>query len=505
MELTISVVIIAVGLVFFFVLLARHARRTQALRLNTIKQTLLLISEEEPQPLTQNNGWRVQLHGYVVDVTMEMGNHYKIHVHKTLSSDAPSIALHCVQAANLYNGIQPTTDANLTLVQEHYQGPIKDIAKGLFAPLDEDIEKLQMYSTEPLASLTIKDRWVTASRDVLPGSFSVRGITEPSDVETHLIKIINQTAKLLDRISLEPCDEADLIRDLYYGSTPFEALRHKTLRQLMQKHGQTPQAESVWQWILNNGNLYDTLFLLNHNQQRFLREISPARLLALVNGIQKSQRFETSALPQLLAKRFDFDVVLNPNLDQDVSHALIVLGMSDPQNVETKLVLGKLWQQSTPERQKQLLRMARENQYSPMIDLLVNLGMTPPVQQLLEIVSCIEQIAKQTQEHFDRDRAERYLLEVIDQDIPDLTCAAVEALGYVGMVEAITRLRVLREHNTWKIGKLARETKRAMELIEKRLKALPNRGGITLSQTEQNAGALTVSTQDGTLEMIEHE
>ena len=70
MELTIFVVIATVVLVLFFVALARHAQRTNALRLNTIKQTLMLISEDEPQPLTQNSGWRAQLHGYVVDVTM---------------------------------------------------------------------------------------------------------------------------------------------------------------------------------------------------------------------------------------------------------------------------------------------------------------------------------------------------------------------------------------------------------------------------------------------------
>lgn len=486
-----------------------------------LKKVLSALSSTPLQPLHEGKGYRATINAdandrVVLDVVLASSPLlFMVRAHRYISTSAqqppPSVSLTLNRAATAANpGAQgiicqasPTT---LIVDGQELNGPAAELLAGLSPELLTAIVGLEDFYTEPLVEVKLEARWFSATRHILGNALKVRELKQPRQLEHYLELLLVQTAKLASLDPIAARSAPQLLSDVFSEAEPFGALRNQSLRTLMTAHWGSPEAEAQWRYVLQRGNLYDALLLLNIQQQRFLDEISPGRLLALVNGIQQSGRFETSALPQLLTRRFDLRVLLNTHLDWEVCVALARLGMRELPAAQTLPVLIELYGQQPLARRLELLELAQEADYLPMVEVITAHGFMPGAPALmLRSAELVETLGQRHPEQIVNAALEQFLLELLGQDMDPICLAAINALACVGMAPAYNALDAMLQGQSLALGRMPTRARRAMGMILARLKAQPTHGAVTLMAQDEGLGALSISQTHGELELLDED
>ena len=392
-------------------------------------------------------------------------------------------------------------DPSLTL-----EGCAQELLGGLWPALLDALAELEPFHTEPVVALSVSQGWLIVTRQIDQRALAVRGLRSVPDMTRYLEQLARQSWRVCAQAQPISPSPLDALVHLFHAAAPFGAVRQQALRALMTRGWGSPHAALVWQHVLTQGNLYDALLLLNLHQQRFLQDISPERLVALVNGIQQSGRFETSALPQLLARRFDFRVVLHEGLDESVCLALVRLGMAELPHQRTQEILHGLYARLSPARRVEVLALAAQTDYMPMLAILSKSDAQGPSALVERMALVMEHLLalggeSQTPEH----ALEPLALALLEapQQTDQGRHAALVVLGRVGLWRAHATL----QRKSQGFGLERRRVKRALEAIEARMHASPQRGHLSLSDHQDSAlGALSVtSPPSGRLELIDEE
>lgn len=496
----------------------RRAKASRHLLEDAARQTLTRYTQEPLKPLPEQRGWRATLHderGDKLVIDMSMGSSpvaLSVRVHRYISFPS-SLELGFVAQrswpANQQEGSQGSVSLSspmtFTLDGATFETSVAELLAALEPKLHERISDLADFYTEPLWELKLATNWLTSARTIYKSALSARELKTFPQIQHYLKQLIDQSVALTQLQAINAMSAPQLLEALFYKVDPFGQLRNQALRALMTRYASSPEAERVWRYVLSEGNLYDALLLLNLHQARFLDEITPSRLLALVNGIQQSGRFETSALPQLLTRRFDFRITLNPHLDWEVCQALVTLGMRELPVEQTEDVIVELFLSSAESRRMELIALAQQASYLPITKAFIKPQLQGSVALWLRMAELIEALGERLPDTIVDPELERFLLKLLEQDMDEVSLSTINALAWVGMAPAHQALSQRLKGQGLALGRLPTRARRALAMIEERLKAQPVHGAITLAQEERASGALSVAKAHGELELLDED
>lgn len=495
----------------------RHSRASRHLLEDAVRKALSHTTQEPIKALPEQRGWRTSFHDeggdkLVIDIIMgssPVAMSMRIHRHITLQ---PSLELAfntqrvlANQPERSYNGVSLSSPLMFTVDGVAFESTCAEFLAALEPKLHERFHTLSDFYTEPLWELKLEASWLTSTRTIYKSAFSARDLLSSPQIQHYLKQLIDQSLKLTQLHQINAMSAAQLLEALFYQVDPFGQLRNQALRVLMTRYASSPESERVWSYVLSEGNLYDALLLLNLQQARFLDEITPSRLLALVNGIQQSGRFETSALPQLLTRRFDFRIILNPHLDWEVCQALVTLGMRELPIEQTEEVIVELFLISPDSRRLELIELAQHASYLPITRAFIRQDLQGPVTLWLRMSELIEVLGERHPNKIVDPELERFLLKLLEQDMDEVSLTTINALSWVGMAPAHQALSQRLRGQGLALGRMPTRARRALAMIEARLKAQPVHGAITLTQEEHASGGLSVAKAHGELELLDED
>ena len=500
------------------VAMLRRARASRRLLEDAARKTLSLTTQEALKPLPDQRGWRASFYdeqGDKLVIDISMGSSpvaLSVRVHRHLTWRSPlelSFNAHRAWPAPNPEGSQSLICLNsllsFTLDTVAFEATTAEFLAALEPKMHERVSALADFYTEPLWELKLEAGWLTSTRTIYKTAFSARDIKTSPQLQHYLKQLIDQSVKLTQLHELKAMSAPELLESLFYQVDPFGQLRNQALRVLMTRYASSPESERVWRYVLNEGNLYDALLLLNLQQARFLDEITPSRLLALVNGIQQSGRFETSALPQLLTRRFDFRIILNPHLDWEVCQALVTLGMRELPIEQTEEVIIELFLSSPDSRRIELIALAQQASYLPITRAFIRQELQGSVTLWLRMSELIEVLGERHPDKIVDPELERFLLKLLEQDMDEVSLTTINALSWVGMAPTHQVLSQRLRGQGLALGRMPTRARRALAMIEARLKAQPVHGAITLTQEEHATGGLSVAKAHGELELLDED
>lgn len=358
------------------------------------------------------------------------------------------------------------------------------LLEALWPEAAAQIGRLERYQLEPLRRLRWSDGWLTLERVISQHTPHQRDVSPDEGLVELLAQFVHQMLQVA-RTFQGPArlGGAALWSRAFHACQPGSTDRQRALGLALRAGPGDEHAMDLWRWVLEHGDLYDVLYLINNHQQRALADISEQRLVAFANTVIAQDQLDAQALPALMSQRLDFGALHHEELDWRARLALLelwLLGAEASERPALTEALARLLASSPTPRQRQLLEVLARAPWPGAAPALCQLrGELPAGPELARAWAALCQA--HPERLTGRPEIERALLEALERRAH---AALLGALGRVGGRGALPALYAIVEGATQTWVGAARQARRASDQIIERV------GG-------QTRGALSVAAEGG--------
>ncbi len=227
------------------------------------------------------------------------------------------------------------TRVAVTWGAHRFEGPMTPLLGQAIPEAHEWLAAQDPSGLRPVTRITLDGSWLVIERAMLTDTF---GRLE-GDLTHNLSDLIKDTAKFA-RTFHTHWETPEAMWEAILDVTTHDAPYRTRLFGILLDFSGTPAAERAWRHALDHGDLDDMLLAIHHDRVRAVAELSTHRLITLANTLtEATDAFHTHALPELVAQRFPFDVLLDARLTWTVrktllEHWLDAPGAHDPELLE---------------------------------------------------------------------------------------------------------------------------------------------------------------------------
>lgn len=443
---------------------------------------------------------------YLIDLTPAPDNplvfcHVGVHIHR--SKLLPERCTFEVRGRSTTNTML-AYQVSMGLSEEGFKTQIDatSLLDALYPDGLQELLRLEAYKLEPLAKLRYQDQWISLERMIQEETLSVRELKTEKEKIDFLHGIIAQTLQALEKFDGEISSASELWYRAFLAAPDFSNGRTEALKQLMTRHAGSDDADKAWKYVLESGNLYDVLYIVNNHQKRALKDLSEERLVAFANAVLQQDNLDPSNLPSLIGQRLDVGALSNPHLDWRARYALLELWMFSlsGENEDLTGALAGLIQDATRAQLVEILRAIKRTAWIGAAGALASQSMAGTHQEIdIALTRAWMAIAEKHEEAIaGRADIERALLDLL---VVYREPEVVKLLGLLAGKTALPTLHELSKGNAI-VSPVAREAKRSIEHIVERL-GKETRGALSVSRTEEQ-GQLSIATgESGSLTQVD--
>ncbi len=442
---------------------------------------------------------------YLIDLTPAADNplvfcHIGVHLHRaTLLPE--QCAFEIRSRSNSETLLAHKTTVGVSEQGARVQLDATPFLQEFFADGLAELHRLEAYKLEPLSKLRYKDQWISIERSIMDQAISVRELRSEKDKVDYLHGIIAQTLQAAEKFDQDVSSPSELWYKTFLAAPDFSNGRTEALRQLLTTHKESKHARDAWDFVLESGNLYDVLYIVNNHQKRALEDISEQRLVAFANAVLQQDNLDPSNLPSLIGQRLDVSALSNPHLDWRARCALLELWMFSlsGENEDLTRALAALFKDATRAQLLQLLHTIKRTTWVGAAASLASLSIAGIQKDIdVALTQAWHALAEKHQNTLaGRADVERALLDILvvyrDPDV-------IKIIGMLGSKTAIPALHDLSKGNAL-VSPVSREAKKALEQIIERL-GEETRGALSVSQGEER-GQLSIAVgESGSLTQV---
>jgi hypothetical protein len=288
-------------------------------------------------------------------------------------------------------------------------------------------------------------------------------------------------------------DPASLWLELYEAMPAFSRSRRDALQHLLTTHAGTDAAERAWEYVIEYGNLYEILLILNTDRRRAIAALHPARLVSFVNAVLQDPNYDRGQVASALSEAFDETILEDVRMDWDGRRALLQVWLGVDRTEALATTVGRVFAAERDSEVIEDLRGLVEQQAwwqgaAAISGAVSALGDDRRAQRV-----AVEMLASVSapDEEFEPD-VETFLLELYRSGRTE--AVIVRALGHWGGARALQLLDEASD-SAFGLTPTAREAKDARILVQRRLEAQPSAGALSMA-VDAEAGTLSL-TDDG--------
>ena len=372
----------------------------------------------------------------------------------------------------------------------------------LFGEALAELYRLEAYKLEPILKIRYQDQWLSIERSILDQAIPVRELRSEKEKIDYLHGIIAQTLQAAEKFNQDVTSASELWHKTFLAAPDFSNGRTEALKLLLTKHKDSEHARQAWDFVLEHGNLYDVLYIVNNHQKRALEDISEQRLVAFANAVLQQDNLDPSNLPSLIGQRLDVSALSNAHLDWRARCALLELWMFSlsGENKDLTRALAALIKDASRAQLLQLLRAIKRTAWVGAAASLASLSIAGIQKDIdISLTQAWHALAEKHQDALaGRADVERAMLDIL---VVYREPEAIKVIGLLGGKASIPVLHDLSKGNAL-VSPIAREAKKAIEQIIERL-GKETRGALSVS-SEEDRGKLSIATgESGSLTQIE--
>ena len=229
--------------------------------------------------------------------------------------------------------LRKSTSATLSWGDAPIHGTLGHLLEHAMPDVLDQLEEVDATGPAPFTRITLDETMLMLSRSLTHDVID-------SDFDVFLDLFLSEAADLARAFSWDTEHPEAPWEALFLSEKPTSDPRRALSSLLLDAFPGTPAAERAWRHALDHGDLDDMLLAIHHDRVRAVAELSTHRLITLANTLaEATDAFHTHALPELVAQRFPFDVLLDARLSWTVrktllEHWLDAPGAHDPELLE---------------------------------------------------------------------------------------------------------------------------------------------------------------------------